>query len=351
MVADPRTSMTPESSEVPLGRQAGSPILAAHELSIAFPAADGPVEVVRSATFELRRGEALGLVGESGSGKTVTSLAMMGLIGAVGGRVTGGRITFDGHDVTSLSESKWQAIRGDRISMIFQQPMRALNPAFTVGDQVAESVRRHRGASRKEAWARAVQLFERVRIPHADKRAHDYPHQFSGGMCQRVLIAMALACEPEVLIADEPTTALDVTVQARILDLLREIIAGTDVSVLYITHDLGVVAQICDRVSVMYAGEVVETGPLDNVFNRPRHPYTEGLIGALPRSAKGGRFTAIPGQVPPPQSFPAGCRFHPRCPYVEQGRCTTGQPPLIQVGARSTRCVRFDELELGGVSS
>jgi peptide/nickel transport system ATP-binding protein len=336
-----------------LGGQSASdsPIMEANEVSIAFPSNAGLVEVVRSATFELRRGETLGLVGESGSGKTVTSLALMGLIRAVGGQITGGTIRFDGTDVTALPEKGWQSIRGNRISMIFQQPMRALNPAFTVGNQVAESVRRHRGASRKDAWTRAVELFDRVGIPDASARAHDYPHQFSGGMCQRVLIAMALACEPQVLIADEPTTALDVTVQARILDLLREIIADTGVSVLYITHDLGVVAQICDRIAVMYAGEVVESGPLDEVFAVPSHPYTEGLIRALPRSATGGRFLSIPGQVPPPQLVPAGCRFHPRCDYVVDGSCTSGVLPLLSIARRATRCARHDELELRGIES
>lgn len=325
-------------------------VLSARDLSVSFSTPSGPLEVVRSASFELGRSEAVALVGESGSGKTVTSMAVMGLLPSLGGQLTGGEVRLGGQDVTNLDERSWQDLRGRRISMVFQQPGRALNPAFTVGDQIAEVVRRHTKASRNEAWQAAVEMLDRVQIPSASARAHDYPHEFSGGMAQRVLIAMALVCEPEVVIADEPTTALDVTVQAKILELLRELMDETGVAVLYITHDLGVVAEMCERMVVMYAGEVVETGSCVDLFTRPEHPYTEGLIRSLPQETRGAdRFVPIEGQVPPPHLFPRGCRFHPRCPYAED-RCTQGQPELVVSQNGTTRCIRHDELSLRGMT-
>jgi len=330
---------------------AGAAMLSARDVSVAFPAARGGwIEVVRSATFDLHPGEILGLVGESGSGKTVTSLALMGMFRA-GSRLTGGSIAFDGRDVTALDEKGWRELRGNRIAMVMQQPARALNPAFTVGRQIAEVAGRHLGLGRKQAWEHAVATLDRVHIPDARQRAKEFPHQFSGGMAQRVLVAMALACEPSVIIADEPTTALDVTVQAHILQLLRELVDDTGVSILYITHDLAVVAQLCERAAVMYAGEVVEVSDVVDLFERPRHPYTQGLLDSIPVGVeKGGRLRGVPGQIPSPGSMPAGCRFHPRCAHVLDGPCTTTPLELVTHDRGADRCVRSADLTLTGVS-
>jgi oligopeptide/dipeptide ABC transporter ATP-binding protein len=235
--------------------------------------------------------------------------------------------------------------------MIFQQPTRSLNPAFTVGDQVAEGMRLRLGVSKREARARAVELLDQVRIPDAKRRANDYPHTFSGGMCQRVMIAMALACEPRMLIADEPTTALDVTVQAKILELLREIQADRTLSIIYVSHDLGVIAELCDRVTVMYAGETVEVGRLADIFHRPTHPYTSGLLRSIPEFGAGKRLATIPGQVPAAHSMPTGCRFHPRCEHAVTGICTSDRLELRVSGDQHiTRCARHDQLHLDGVA-
>jgi peptide/nickel transport system ATP-binding protein len=319
-------------------------------LSVGFPIGREWIDVVDDVSLEVRRGETVGLVGESGSGKTVTSMAILGLTAAVGGRITAGRVRFDGRDITEQSEREWLALRGRRIAMIFQQPTRSLDPAFTVGDQIAESIQAHLKLSRKEAWTRAVGYLDRVRIPNAESRAHDYPHMFSGGMCQRVMIAMALACEPELLIADEPTTALDVTVQAKVLDLLQELRDDMNLTVLYITHDLGVVAEICDRVAVMYGGQIVETSPIEGLFDRPLHPYTQGLLDSIPTPGRGKRMLSIPGHVPAPTQMPDGCRFHPRCREVDAGRCPVTRPALVEVEVgRTSRCLRADELSLPGI--
>ena len=232
--------------------------------------------------------------------------------------------------------------------MIFQQPARSLDPAYTVGDQIAETVRRFGGVSRRDAWRQAVEMLDRVHIADAAKRAKEYPHTFSGGMCQRVMIAMALACGPSLLIADEPTTALDVTVQARILDLLRELQRDTGVAILFISHDLGVIAEMCESVLVMYAGRVVEAAPADDLYFQPKHPYTEGLLGSIPRAGKS--LISIAGNVPPMDHLPAGCRFHPRCVYAVAGRCDGAEPELAPLtGAHSARCARVSELSLAGV--
>jgi peptide/nickel transport system ATP-binding protein len=303
--------------------------------------------VIDNVAISVRRGEVLGLVGESGSGKTITSLAIMGLIPKPYGRVRSGRVLFDGVDLTSLAPAQLESIRGRRISMIFQEPSRSLNPAFTVGEQIAAVVRRHTGASRRSSWRRAVDMLDSVHIPSAATRAKEYPHMFSGGMCQRVMIAMALACEPDLVIADEATTALDVTVQDQILNLLDELRAATGVALLVITHDLAVIARMCSRVAVMYAGQVVEEGPVVDVFEEPRHPYTAGLLRSLPDvDEAGGRFQAIRGRVPPPGEWPNGCHFHPRCSHVDLERCTTRPIALAQNGESSCRCVRADELVL-----
>jgi peptide/nickel transport system ATP-binding protein len=329
---------------------AEGPIARVDGLSVSFGRGAHAVSVVRSASFIVPRGQTVGLVGESGSGKTTTALAMMGLVGLVGGTVTAGNVSFDGRDVTDLSQREWRDLRGSRIAMIFQQPVRSLNPALTVGEQISESVRRHLGYGRRQAWARAVELLDRVKIPSAERRIHDYPHQFSGGMCQRVMIAIALACDPELVVADEPTTALDVTVQATILELLRETLAATNTSLLYISHDLAVVAQLCDRVVVMYAGETVESGELADIFGAPRHPYTSSLLSCVPRlDARTTRLTAIPGSVPMIQEMPTGCRFHTRCSHAQPGRCD--QPGIAPIPAsldRATQCLRASELSLAG---
>jgi peptide/nickel transport system ATP-binding protein/oligopeptide transport system ATP-binding protein len=339
-------------SAPPVATSMTDDFISVENLSISFPTVRrGWVEVVRDASFSVGRGQVLGLVGESGSGKTVTSLAMLGLIERQGGRITGGRIVFDGQDLTNYKERDWRTIRGRRIGMIFQQPIRSLDPAFTIGDQIAEGVREHFGVSRKEAWRRAVDLLDRVHIPQPEVRARAYPHMCSGGMCQRVMLAIALACEPEVLLADEPTTALDVTVQARLLELLREIQEDTGITIVYVSHDLAVVSALCDKVTVMYAGETVETASIADLFRTPRHPYTEGLLRSIPHMGSGNRLLGIPGRVPPPQDMPEGCRFNPRCGYRVEGLCTDHHPELIEVGpAHVTRCVRAEELQLSGVS-
>jgi peptide/nickel transport system ATP-binding protein/oligopeptide transport system ATP-binding protein len=319
-------------------------------LSVEFPSSQGWVRVVDDVSFEVGSGETIGLVGESGSGKTVSAQAILGLSRAQGGRLAGGSITFDGRELTGLNERQMAKLRGDRIGMIFQQPVRSLDPAFTVGDQIAEVVRRHRHVSRRAAWHRAVEMLDRVHIERPAERARDYPHQFSGGMCQRVMIAIALACEPALLIADEPTTALDVTVQKVVLDMLREVQEDTGISILFISHDLAVIAEMADRIVVMYAGQVVEQGEAEDVFVRLRHPYTEGLLGSIPKVGDH-RLRSIPGNAPIAGRLPSGCRFHPRCPYVDSGRCDVTEPSLEDLGAaQAVRCLRVHELALKGVS-
>jgi peptide/nickel transport system ATP-binding protein len=275
---------------------------------------------VRDLSLTLMPNETLALVGESGCGKSVTAMSVMGLIQPPVGRVAAGRILLDGEELSGLSESNLERLRGDRMAMIFQEPMTALNPVMTVGDQVAESLRIHRGLSRAAAREKVLALFEEVKIPSAAQRLDEYPHQFSGGMRQRVMIAIALACEPAVLLADEPTTALDVTIQAQVLGLLADLRQKHGMAVLFITHNLGVVAQIADRVAVMYAGEIVESGPVESIFERPSHPYTRALFAAIPRLDRpNAPLAAIPGRVPPLDAMPSGCRFAPRCPMKRQG--------------------------------
>jgi oligopeptide/dipeptide ABC transporter ATP-binding protein len=323
-------------------------LLDVRDVSVAFTSERRRLTVVRSASVSVEPGQVVGLVGESGSGKTVTAMASVGLVGRLGGEVTGGQITLDGCDVTHLSERAWSQLRGSLVGMVFQQPTRCLNPAFTVGEQIAEVVRRHRRASRAEAWAQAVDMLQQMHITRPEERANDYPHQLSGGMCQRVAIAMALVCQPKLLIADEPTTALDVTVQRKILDLLLELRETMGIGVLFITHDLGVIAEMCDEVAVMYAGEVVERGEVNALFSSPKHPYTAGLLGALP--VAGGNvqvLRSIPGQVPSAANMPSGCRFAPRCTFVVPEDCCAHQIELARLGDRSwTRCVEIDHLDL-----
>jgi oligopeptide/dipeptide ABC transporter ATP-binding protein len=271
----------------------------------------------------------------------MTAMAVMGLLPRRIARVTAGRIALDGVDLLSLSPKQLRAVRGDRVAMIFQEPMTSLNPAFTVGDQIAETVRRHRGASRRAAWARAIEVLGDVGIAAADRRARSYPHEFSGGMRQRVMIAMALSCEPALLIADEPTTALDVTVQAQVLDLIQDMREAHGMSLLFVTHDLGVIADVSDRVVVMYAGQVVEQSSVFDLFARPVHPYTEALLRSVPGGTAGSRsrLASIPGQPPVAGAFPEGCRFHPRCTRAADA-CTESPIPLFDVGAQQSRCIR-----------
>jgi peptide/nickel transport system ATP-binding protein len=329
--------------------RADDALVTVRDLAVEFATDYGWERVVNGVSFDVRRGETLGIVGESGSGKSVTCLAMTGLIPTPGGRVAHGSVMLDGQELVGLDQRQLEDIRGDDVGMIFQEPMTSLNPAFTVGQQIAEMVRRHRGGSKDAAMARAVEMLQRVGIPNAKQRAREYPYQFSGGMRQRVMIAMALACDPKLLIADEPTTALDVTIQAQVLDLLREMQAEFGMSLIFITHDLGVVADICDRVVVMYAGRLVETASIDDLYFRPAHPYTEGLLTAMPQIvARSGRLASIPGSTPLPSQLPEGCAFHPRCPYAVDA-CKRGEIPLTQLGdGRAARCIRVGELSLAG---
>jgi oligopeptide/dipeptide ABC transporter ATP-binding protein len=307
------------------------PLLAVDRLTTVFDTARGPVPAVDDVSFEIRAGETLGIVGESGSGKSVTALSIMRLVQPPG-RIAGGAIRFSGRDLLALDEREMQRLRGAGIALIFQEPMTALNPVFRVGDQIAETLLVHGRATRREARARAIDLLRAVRIADPESRVDDYPHQLSGGMRQRVLIAMALACQPSLVIADEPTTALDVTIQAEILDLLREMKSALNLALLLITHDLGVIAETADRVAVMYAGRIVETGPVRQIFRSPGHPYTRGLLASMPGGHPGQRLRAIEGSVPLLGDLPPGCAFNPRCPD-RFDPCTTAPPPDYPAGA------------------
>jgi oligopeptide/dipeptide ABC transporter ATP-binding protein len=292
-------------------------VLEVQDLRTWFHTEEGVGRAVDGVSFHVEQGEVLGVVGESGSGKSVTALSIMRLVQPPGRTEAGSRITFNGRDLLGLSERRMRDVRGNDIAMIFQEPMTSLNPVYPIGDQISESIRLHRRLSRGEARARAVELLRLVGMPLAERRVDDYPHQLSGGMRQRVMIAMALANEPDLLIADEPTTALDVTIQAQILELLLQLRERLGMAIILITHDLGVVAEVCDRVVVMYAGQVVEHGAVGDLFASPAHPYTLGLLAAVPRpDQRGGRLAVIPGVVPPPTRWPHGCRFRPRCPYA-----------------------------------
>jgi len=317
-------------------------ILEVKNLKTYFYTEDGVVKAVDGVDFNVRRGEVMGLVGESGCGKSVTSLSIMRLIG-MPGKVVEGDITFDGQNLLKLPESEMVHIRGNRISMIFQQPQSSLNPVFKVGDQIAEVLDIHRSMGKEAGWGRAVELLKMVGIADAERRAHAFPHELSGGMAQRVMIAMALACVPELLIADEPTTALDVTIQAQILDLMREMRSKMQASIILITHDLGVVADMCERVAVMYAGQIVEQTDVKTLFRDPKHPYTQGLIGSIPiLGVIKDELDVIPGSVPNLINLPVGCRFAPRCrPRVQYGLtiCTDVLPELLPAGPdHKVRC-------------
>ena len=316
-----------------------TPVLRVRDLRVGFATDDGVVRAVDGVSFDVARSEVLAIVGESGCGKSVTAQTLLGLTRSSNATITGS-VAFDGRDLNALPDNELQEIRGARIAMVFQDPMTSLNPVFRVGNQIVEAIRAHRDMSKSAALERAVELLGMVGIPNPERRVRDYPHEFSGGMRQRVMIAMALALEPEVLIADEPTTALDVTIQAQILDLLRSLNEERGVSVVLITHDLGVVAEMADRVVVMYAGQVVESAGVEELFAAPRHPYTKGLLASMPTSGGRGRLEAIPGTVPDPLHLPSGCRFRDRCREAIAD-CAGIDPPLRDIGdGRRVACLR-----------
>ncbi|MFF8447240.1 ABC transporter ATP-binding protein [Streptomyces leeuwenhoekii] len=306
-------------------------LLDVRDLHVEFHTREGVAKAVNGVDYRVDAGETLAVLGESGSGKSVTAQAVMGILDMPPGRITRGQVLFEGRDLLTLKEDERRRVRGAEMAMIFQDALSSLNPVLTVGDQLAEMFTVHRGMSRKDARARAVELMDRVRIPAARERVKQYPHQFSGGMRQRVMIAMAIALEPKLIIADEPTTALDVTVQAQVMDLLAELQREYHMGLILITHDLGVVADVADRIAVMYAGRIVETAPVHDIYKAPAHPYTRGLLDSIPRlDHKGGELYAVKGLPPSLLRIPSGCPFHPRCPMV-QDVCRTDVPPLYEV--------------------
>ena len=312
----------------------GQPLLEVDDLQTHFFTPDGVIRAVNGVSYSLKAGETLGVVGESGCGKSVTALSILRLVASPPGRIVGGAIRFEGRNLLDLSEPEMEQIRGNDISMIFQEPMTSLNPIYTVGGQISEAIALHQGLSKKNAMAAAIEMLHRVSIPEPERRAHAFPHQMSGGMRQRVMIAMALSCNPKVLIADEPTTALDVTIQAQILDLIRDLRERLGTAVVLITHDLGVVAENADRIVVMYAGRKVEEASVDELFDHPGHPYTKGLLGSIPQldaaalaAAERPRLTEIKGMVPSLARLPQGCTFAPRCGFATD-QCRTLYPPL-----------------------
>ncbi len=329
-------------------------LLEVNALETHFPTRAGLVRAVNDVSFHIEEGELVGLVGESGCGKSITALSIMGLIYPPG-YIAAGSVRFKGEDLTIANNDRLRQIRGNDIAMIFQDPMTSLNPVFTVGEQIAEALRLHRKLDRKRAWEAAVEAMKEVAIPSPEMRVNDYPHQLSGGMRQRVMIAMALACDPELLIADEPTTALDVTIQAQILELLDGLRKSRKLAVLLITHDLGVVAEVADRVCVMYTGKIVEESSVVELFDRPKHPYTQGLLRSVPMLTSGSlqkksRLLTIEGTVPSPTDLPPGCHFEPRC-ESRMERCRTGEIPLYELGSDvKVRCVLYEETNGSGIA-
>jgi oligopeptide/dipeptide ABC transporter ATP-binding protein len=311
-------------------------LLEVDDLQTHFFTRDGAVRAVDGVSFSVEPGKTLGIVGESGCGKSVTALSIMGLLPQPPAKIVGGAVRFEGYDLANLSERELEGLRGKEIAMIFQDPMTSLNPTLRIGTQITETIERHLGLDKGEARRRAIELLEEVHIPKAAERLNDYPHRFSGGMRQRVLIAIAISCKPKLLIADEPTTALDVTVQAGVLDLLEELREEHEMAMIVITHDMGVVAETADDIVVMYAGQIVEQAPALELFDRPEHPYTEALLGALPQlegtGIREGRLTAIPGRPPDLSDPPPACRFAPRCPFAnEQDSCSKEPPELREI--------------------
>ena len=323
-------------------------ILEVSDLQIRYVTDEETVRAVNGVSFTLERGESIGLVGETGAGKTTTALGIMGLVPDPPGEIVGGSILFEDQDLLKLPEKQMREIRGGKISMIFQEPMTSLNPIIRCGKQIAESLQLHRGMKKKEAMEEAIKMMQAVGIANPQARAYEYPHQMSGGMRQRVMIAMALACQPQILIADEPTTALDVTIQAQILDLIRDLNQEMNTSVVFITHDLGVVSELCDTVIVMYNGHIVEKAPTADIFREPLHPYTQGLLSAIPRITKERKpLSTIEGMVPNPVERIKGCRFWPRCPKACD-RCRKEEPPVFSVGEdRQVRCWLYAQADNG----
>ncbi|GAA1785551.1 ABC transporter ATP-binding protein [Luedemannella flava] len=332
----------------PAPRGAAPHLLEVRDLFIEFHTRDGVAKVINGVSYHLDPGETLAVLGESGSGKSVTAQAIMGILDMPPGRITGGRILFKGNDLLEMEEADRRQVRGQSVAMIFQDALSALNPVFTVGYQITETLRRRAGMSRSDANARAVELMDLVRIPAARTRLGDFPHQFSGGMRQRVMIAMALALNPKVLIADEPTTALDVTVQAQVMDLLGDLRRDLNMAMILITHDLGVVADVADRIAVMYAGRIVEHADVHSLYANPAHPYTKGLLESIPRlDTRGTELTTIKGLPPNLMHPPSGCTFHPRCPYAEE-ICVEQVPPQMELGNGRTSACHFAQEVLDG---
>ncbi|MGW0300986.1 ABC transporter ATP-binding protein [Streptomyces anthocyanicus] len=316
-------------------------LLEVRDLHVEFRTRDGIAKAVNGVSYGVDAGETLAVLGESGSGKSVTAQAVMGILDSPPGRITGGEVLFEGRDLLKLKESERRRVRGARMAMIFQDALSSLNPVLTVGDQLGEMFVVHRGMSKRDARAKAVELMDRVRIPAAGERVKQYPHQFSGGMRQRVMIAMAMALEPKLIIADEPTTALDVTVQAQVMDLLAELQRELHMGLILITHDLGVVADVADRIAVMYAGRIVEQAPVADLYKKPAHPYTRGLLDSIPRlDQKGRELYAIKGLPPNLMDVPPGCAFHPRCPMARDV-CRTDEPALHRVDAHRESACHF----------
>jgi oligopeptide transport system ATP-binding protein len=334
------------TAKVP-GQRAGdsdSPVLDVRDLHVEFKTREGIVKAVNGVNYSVKSGETLAVLGESGSGKSVTAQAIMGILDSPPGRVAKGEIIFQGQDILKLPESERRKLRGPKMAMIFQDALSALNPVFSVGNQLGEMFRVHQGMSKKDAKAKSIELMERVKIPAARSRVNDYPHQFSGGMRQRIMIAMAMALEPDLIIADEPTTALDVTVQAQVMDLLQDLQREYNMGLILITHDLGVVADVADKIAVMYAGRIVEEAPVHEIYKRPAHPYTRGLLDSIPRlDQKGQELYAIKGLPPNLMHIPPGCAFNPRCPMA-QDICRTEVPPLFEVAEdRQSACFFWKE--------
>ena len=322
----------------------GQHLLEVDDLKMYFHTEDGVVRAVDGVSYTLDRGETLGVVGESGSGKSVTAMTIMGLISMPPGKIEGGDVRYRGRSILEMTEEEMQHIRGNDIAMIFQDPMTSLNPVYKIGKQVGEGLRLHRGYSKQEALKRATELLDLVGIPEPEKRVNEYPHQFSGGMKQRVVIAMALACNPKLLLADEPTTALDVTIQAQVLETMKDLRKKFGSAMIMITHDLGIIAEVCDEVSVVYAGQIVEHGTLEDIFNHTMHPYTEGLFGSLPNiEDRKARLQPIPGLMPDPTNLPKGCPFSPRCKYCTEA-CKKDRPEKKWASdTHYVRCVRYEE--------
>ena len=342
------TRTEPRSSGGPAGVQ---PVLEVKNLQTHFFTDDGVVKAVNGVSFQVYPGETLGVVGESGCGKSVTALSILRLIASPPGKIVGGQILYKGKDLVTASEAEMRKIRGNEISMIFQEPMTSLNPVYTCGDQIMEAIRLHQKVSKREARSRAIEMLKLVGIPLPEQRVDEYPHQLSGGMRQRVMIAMALSCHPSVLIADEPTTALDVTIQAQILELLDRLQAELGMAIILITHDLGVVAEVADHVAVMYGGQIQEYADVETLFEKTTHPYTGGLLASIPTLGEQvERLRVIPGAVPNPVDFPPGCTFHPRC-HLAVDDCKRIEPQLLPYdGGHLVRCLRALEVRAGRVS-